>query len=204
MKEVLLAHENEIEKSDVLDRLNLKSGNYILLSAHREENIDLEENFMDLMNAVNDIAQNYQMPVIYSTHPRSKKFIEKRGFKFHPLVRSLEPFGFLDYNKLQKNAFCVLSDSGTLSEESAMLHFPGVLIRTSTERPEVLDKGTIVIGGIKSADVLAATELAVSMYKNNEPVVEASDYADTNVSVKVVKLIQSYTKIVNQTVWLKD
>ncbi|MBQ7582715.1 MAG: UDP-N-acetylglucosamine 2-epimerase (non-hydrolyzing) [Lachnospiraceae bacterium] len=204
MKEVLLAHENEIEKSDVLDRLNLKSGNYILLSAHREENIDLEENFMDLMNAVNDIAEKYQMPVIYSTHPRSKKFIEKRGFKFHPLVRSLEPFGFLDYNKLQKNAFCVLSDSGTLSEESAMLHFPGVLIRTSTERPEVLDKGTIVIGGIKSADVLAATELAVSMYKNNEPVVEASDYADTNVSVKVVKLIQSYTKIVNQTVWLKD
>ncbi|MCR5268119.1 MAG: UDP-N-acetylglucosamine 2-epimerase (non-hydrolyzing) [Lachnospiraceae bacterium] len=204
MKEVLLAHENEIEKSDVLDRLDLKSGNYILLSAHREENIDLEENFMDLMNAVNDIAEKYQMPVIYSTHPRSKKFIEKRGFKFHPLVRSLEPFGFLDYNKLQKNAFCVLSDSGTLSEESAMLHFPGVLIRTSTERPEVLDKGTIVIGGIKSADVLAATELAVSMYKNNEPVVEASDYADTNVSVKVVKLIQSYTKIVNQTVWLKD
>ncbi|MCR4684057.1 MAG: UDP-N-acetylglucosamine 2-epimerase (non-hydrolyzing) [Lachnospiraceae bacterium] len=203
MKEVLLAHMEKIQGSDVLSRLNLEAGRYILLSAHREENIDLEENFMDLMTAVNDIATTYQMPVIYSTHPRSKKFIEKRAFKFHPLVRSLEPFGFLDYNKLQKNAFCVLSDSGTLSEESAMLHFPGVLIRTSTERPEVLDKGTIVIGGIKSADVLASTELAVTMYQNNEPVVEASDYADTNVSVKVVKLIQSYTKIVNQTVWLK-
>ncbi|MBR4169505.1 MAG: UDP-N-acetylglucosamine 2-epimerase (non-hydrolyzing) [Lachnospiraceae bacterium] len=203
MKEVLLAHMEKIQGSDVLSRLNLEAGRYILLSAHREENIDLEENFMDLMTAVNDIATTYQMPVIYSTHPRSKKFIEKRAFKFHPLVRSLEPFGFLDYNKLQKNAFCVLSDSGTLSEESAMLHFPGVLIRTSTERPEVLDKGTIVIGGIKSADVLASTELAVTMYQNNEPVVEASDYADTNVSVKVVKLIQSYTKIVNETVWLK-
>ena len=184
MKEVLLAHMEKIQGSDVLSRLNLEAGRYILLSAHREENIDLEENFMDLMTAVNDIATTYQMPVIYSTHPRSKKFIEKRAFKFHPLVRSLEPFGFLDYNKLQKNAFCVLSDSGTLSEESAMLHFPGVLIRTSTERPEVLDKGTIVIGGIKSADVLASTELAVTMYQNNEPVVEASDYADTNVSVR--------------------
>ncbi len=203
MREVLNAHLNEIEKSDVLTRLDLKEKNYILLSAHREENIDLEDNFMDLMKSVNDIAEKYQMPVIYSTHPRSRKFIEMRNFQFHPLVRSLEPFGFLDYNKLQKNAYCVLSDSGTLSEESAMLSFPGVLIRTSTERPEVLDKGTVVIGGIKSADVIRAAELAVSMFEQGEPVAEVADYTDTNVSVKVVKLIQSYAKIVDQTVWLK-
>ncbi len=203
MKEVLLAHEKEIEASDVLQRLSLESGKYILLSAHREENIDIEENFMDLMQAVNGIAEHYQMPVIYSTHPRSKKVIDQRSFTFHPLVKSLQPFGFLDYNKLQKNAFCVLSDSGTLSEESAMLHFPGVLIRTSTERPEVLDKGSIVIGGIKAEDVLRATELAVAMQKNEPTPPEPADYADDNVSAKVVKLIMSYTKIVNETVWLK-
>ncbi|MCR4591325.1 MAG: UDP-N-acetylglucosamine 2-epimerase (non-hydrolyzing) [Lachnospiraceae bacterium] len=203
MKEVFNEHKEAIEASDVLERLSLKKGKYILLSAHREENIDIEENFMSLMNAVNAIAEEYQMPVIYSTHPRSRKFIEKRGFKFNPLVQSLEPFGYLDYNKLQKNAYCVLSDSGTLSEESAMLDFPGVLIRTSTERPEVLDKGTIVIGGIKEDDVKQALDLAVSMYENREETVEAADYADSNVSVKVIKLIQSYTKIVNETVWLK-
>ena len=203
MKEVFNAHKEAIEASDVLQRLSLEKGKYILLSAHREENIDLEENFMSLMNAVNAIAEEYDMPVIYSTHPRSRKFIEKRGFEFHPHVRSLEPFGYLDYNKLQMNAYCVLSDSGTLSEESAMLNFPGVLIRTSTERPEVLDKGTIVIGGIKEEDVKQALDLAVSMYENREETVEASDYADSNVSVKVIKLIQSYTKIVNETVWLK-
>ena len=158
---------------------------------------------MDLMNSINNIAEKYQMPVIYSTHPRSKKFIEQRGFKFHPLVQSMKPFGFMDYNQLQMNSFCVLSDSGTLSEESAMLNFPGVLIRTSTERPEVLDKGTVVIGGIKGNDVEQAMELAVSMKENNEQVVLPQDYVDTNVSVKVVKLIQSYTHIVNKTVWCK-
>ncbi len=203
MKEVLKRHRDAIEASDVLKRLSLEKGKYILLSAHREENIDIEENFMSLMNAVNAIAEEYKLPVIYSTHPRSRKYIEKRGFKFHPLVKSLTPFGYLDYNKLQKNAYCVLSDSGTLSEESAMLGFPGVLIRTSTERPEVLDKGTIVIGGIKEEDVKQALDLAVSMSENREETVEAADYADSNVSVKVVKLIQSYTKIVNETVWLK-
>lgn len=203
MKEVLGAHMDRIEASDVLKRLGLEAGKYILLSAHREENIDLEDNFMELMNSVNNIAEKYQMPVIYSTHPRSAKYIEKRGFKFHPLVRNLKPFGFMDYNKLQKNAYCVLSDSGTLSEESAMLNFPAVLIRTSTERPEVLDKGTIVVGGIKSRDVEQAVELAIAMFENGEPVVEAIDYADENVSVKVVKLIQSYTHIVNKTVWCK-
>lgn len=203
MREVLRDHIDQIEKSDVLERLNLEKNKYILLSAHREENIDNEENFMSLMSAINDIAEKYQMPVIYSTHPRSQKFIEKRNFKFHPLVQNLKPFGFMDYNKLQKNAYCVLSDSGTLSEESAMLGFAGVLIRTSTERPEVLDKGTVVIGGITDKTVEQALELAVSMRDNNEEVVMAEDYADTNVSVKVIKIIQSYTDIVNRTVWRK-
>lgn len=203
MPEVLAAHADGIEASDVLNQLNLQAGKYILLSAHREENIDDEENFMSLMTAVNRIAQKTQMPIIYSTHPRSKKYIEQRSFSFHPLVQSLPPFGFLDYNKLQKNAYCVLSDSGTLSEESAILNFPGVLIRTSTERPEVLDKGTVVIGGINGDEVEQAMELAVAMAQNNEPTVMPDDYHDQNVSVKVVKIIQSYTQIVNQTVWLK-
>ena len=203
MREVLRDHIGDIEKSDVLERLNLKKDNYILVSAHREENIDNEEHFMQLMTSINNIAEKYQMPVIYSTHPRSMKFIEKRNFKFHPLVQNLKPFGFNDYNKLQMNSHCVMSDSGTLSEESAMLGFAGVLIRTSTERPEVLDKGTVVIGGIESRDVEQAVELAIEMKKNNEEVVMAEDYADTNVSVKVVKLIQSYTEIVNKTVWGK-
>ncbi|NLG04595.1 MAG: UDP-N-acetylglucosamine 2-epimerase (non-hydrolyzing) [Clostridia bacterium] len=203
MREVLRDHMEEIKNSDVLERLHLKTRKYILVSAHREENIDLEDNFMDLMNAINAIAEKYQMPVIYSTHPRSMKYIEKRNFKFHPLVQNLKPFGFFDYNQLQMNAYCVLSDSGTLSEESAMMNFPGVLIRTSTERPEVLDKGSVVIGGIKGEEVEQATELAVAMYENKEEVVMAQDYADTNVSVKVIKIIQSYTEIVNKTVWGK-
>lgn len=203
MREVLRDHMDDIEKSDVLERLKLKKDNYILVSAHREENIDNEEHFMQLMTSINNIAEKYQMPVIYSTHPRSMKFIEKRNFKFHPLVQNLKPFGFNDYNKLQMNSHCVMSDSGTLSEESAMLGFAGVLIRTSTERPEVLDKGTVVVGGIESKDVEQAVELAIEMKKNNEEVVMAEDYADTNVSVKVIKLIQSYTEIVNKTVWGK-
>lgn len=203
MREVLKNHMDEINRSDVLTRMNLEPKKYILVSAHREENIDNEEHFMSLMTAINEIAEKYKMPIIYSTHPRSMKFIEKRNFKFHPLVQNPKPFGFFDYNKLQLNSYCVLSDSGTLSEESAMLNFPGILIRTSTERPEVLDKGTVVIGGIKGNDVAQAMDLAVSMYDNNEPTVMAEDYADTNVSVKVVKLIQSYAKIVNLTVWNK-
>lgn len=203
MTEVLKKYSDKIEESDVLEKLNLKKNKYILLSSHREENIDNEENFMSLMNAINDIAEKYQMPVIYSTHPRSQKFIEKRNFKFHHLVRSLKPFGFFDYNKLQKNAYCVLSDSGTLSEECAILGFTAVQIRTSTERPEVLDKGSIVIGGITDKTVEQALELAVSMRDNKEEIVVAEDYADTNVSVKVIKIIQSYTDIVNRTVWRK-
>ncbi len=203
MLEVLREHMDKIDASNVLEDLKLEKGKYILLSAHREENIDNEKNFMSLMNAINNIAERYNMPVIYSTHPRSKKFIEARNFKFHPLVKSLKPFGFLDYNKLQKNSFCVLSDSGTLSEESAMLGFVGILLRTSTERPEVLDKGTVVVGGITGNDVEQAIELAVSMRENAEKTYLATDYQDDNVSVKVVKIIQSYTKIINRFVWMK-
>ena len=203
MREVLNAHLDDIEKSDVLAKLGVESSKFILLSAHREENIDDEKHFLSLMRSINDVAEKYQMPVIYSTHPRSKKFIEKRAFCFHPLVKSLPPFGFFDYCKLQKNAYCVLSDSGTLSEESAMLGFPGVLIRTSTERPEVLDAGTIVIGGVIAEDVERALDMAVAMQQNGEPVAMPRDYEDTNVSIKVVKIIESYAKIVNETTWLK-
>lgn len=203
MREVLRDHAEKIEQSRVLETLGLTPRKYILLSAHREENIDNEAHFLSLMNAVNEIAEQYRMPIIYSTHPRSRSRIEKRGFCFHPLVQSLKPFGFLDYNKLQKNAYCVLSDSGTLSEESAMLGFPAVLVRTSTERPEVLDKGTVVVGGIRGEDVKQAMDLAVAMYENGEETVMAEDYVDTNVSVKVCKIIQSYAKIVNLTTWRK-
>lgn len=203
MREVLRDHMDAIERSDVLKRLGLKDRGYFLVSAHREENIDHPAKFMALMNSINHIAETYQMPVIYSTHPRSRKFIEQRQFQFHPLVQNLKPFGFFDYNQLQKHSYCVLSDSGTLSEESAMLGFTGVLIRTSTERPEVLDKGTVVIGGVYSRDVEQAVQLAVAMDGNHEERVMAEDYADTNVSVKICKLIQSYTHIVNKTIWDK-
>jgi len=203
MAEVINAHREGIDASDVLDRMGLAPGGYILLSAHREENIDDEVNFLSLMNAVNRIAETRGLPIIYSTHPRSKKFIEKRGFVFHPLVRSLPPFGFLDYNKLQLNAWCVLSDSGTLSEESALLYFPAVLIRTSTERPEALDAGSIVIGGINGADVEQAMELAVTLHNNGEALGLPRDYSDLNVSNKVIRIIQSYAKIVDITTWGK-
>ena len=188
MREVLSQYEKKIDSSNILEELNLEKGKYIMLSAHREENIDNEDNFMSLMGAVNNIAEHHQMPVIYSTHPRSKKFIDARGFNFHPLVKSMKPFGFLDYNKLQKNSFCVLSDSGTLSEESAMLGFTGILLRTSTERPEVLDKGSIVVGGITGKDVEQAIELAAAMRNNNQKQLLPPDYIDDNVSVKVVKI----------------
>jgi UDP-N-acetylglucosamine 2-epimerase (non-hydrolysing) len=203
MAEVLDRYRDQIENSKVLDELGLEKEKYILVSAHREENIDNEENFVSLMNAINHIADRYQMPIIYSTHPRSWKRIEERGFSFHSLVRQLKPFGFFDYNKLQLNSFCTLSDSGTLSEESAILGFPGVLIRTSTERPEVLDKGSIVIGGITEKDIVQAVELSRAMWENREPALLASNYSDKNVSVKVVKIIQSYSKIVDKVVWGK-
>jgi len=203
MHEVLANYRDKIHASDVLVRLGLTEGQYILVSAHREENIDHEDNFLSLMNGLNYIAETYEVPVIYSTHPRSKKFIEKRGFAFHPLIRGMEPFGFLDYVKLQSMALCVLSDSGTLSEESAMLGFPGVLIRTSTERPEALDSGTVVVGGITGEGIAQATAVAIEMKANGAMGTLPTDYADINVSTKVVKIIQSYTHIVNKNVWMK-
>ena len=201
--EVIYKNRERIKASPVLDQFGLTKANYILVSAHREENIDNEKNFFSLMNALNNIAETYQMPVIYSTHPRSWKRIGERGFKFNPLIRQLKPFGFFDYNKLQLNSFCVLSDSGTLSEESAILGFPAVLIRTSTERPEVLDKGTVVIGGINAHEIAQAVELTQAMFQNWEPTVLAPDYTDSNVSVKIVKLILSYAKLIDQYVWRK-
>ena len=204
MAEVLHKNMDKIKDSKVLDELDLELGKYILVSAHREENIDNEENFFSLMNALNYIAETYQLPIIYSTHPRSWKMIEERGFKFDSLIRQLKPFGFFDYNKLQLNAFCVLSDSGTLSEESAILGFPAVLIRTSTERPEVLDKGTIVIGGITKEDIAQAVELSRAMLENKQETALPNDYFDENVSRKVVKIIQSYTKIIDKVVWRKE
>lgn len=208
MAEVLSRNWVKIQGSQVLGTLLLEPRKYILLSAHREENIDNEANFLNLMNAINVMAEQYQMPVIYSTHPRSRKYIETRGFKFHPLVRSLKPFGFSDYNHLQMNAFCVVSDSGTLPEESAYfnakgLPFPAVCIRTSTERPEAIDKGNFVLGGISGEQVLQSVEMAVKMRENGDVAVPVPDYADENVSTKVVKLIQSYTGIVDRVVWRK-
>jgi UDP-N-acetylglucosamine 2-epimerase (non-hydrolysing) len=203
MTEVLEKYKDKINTSNVLNTLGLEKGKYILVSAHREENIDNENNFFSLMSAINEIADNYQMPVIYSTHPRSKKMIDRRNFKFHSLIRDLKPFGFFDYNSLQLNAYCVLSDSGTLPEEASILGFPAVSIRTSTERPEALDKGVIIIGGINKCDVLQSVELCRTMWKNKELILPVTDYMDTNVSAKVIKIIQSYTKIVNKVIWNK-
>jgi UDP-N-acetylglucosamine 2-epimerase (non-hydrolysing) len=203
MPEILQESKEAIANSTVLDTLNLEKNNYILVSAHREENIDNETNFMSLMTAINDIAETYKMPVIYSIHPRTQSMLEKRDFKLHPLVQSLRPFGFFDYNKLQMESFCVLSDSGTLAEESSILGFNGISLRTSTERPEVLDKGSFVIGGITTEQILQAIELTSAMKGRNEEVLVAENYQDTNVSVKVVKLIQSYTKMVDKVIWGK-
>lgn len=203
MTEVLHAYRKKIDASTILNQLKLKQGQYLVVSAHREENVDRKSAFLPLMNAVNAAAQTYQLPVIFSVHPRSRKQIEQQGFTFDPLVRCLEPFGFLDYCKLQKNAFCVLSDSGTLSEESAILGFPGVLLRTSTERPEALDKGSVIIAGTNENDILQAVDLAAAMRVNHETFTPVTDYTDANVSSKVVRMIQSYTKIINQNVWKK-
>jgi len=203
MAEVLTANLDKIENSTVLEVLGLQKAKYILLSAHREENIDHEQNFFALMNAVNTMAKTYDMPVIYSTHPRSAKFIEQRKVHFHPKVRSLEPFGFCDYNHLQQHAFCVVSDSGTIAEEASYFHFPAVSVRTSTERPEAFDKGNLILGGISAEDVLQAVGMAVAMHENDDLGVEVPDYSDINTSMKVVKLIQSYTGIVNRMVWRK-
>ena len=203
MAEVLDKCKEKIEASNVLEELRLEAGKYILLSAHREENIDIESNFISLMTAVNAMAENYDMPILYSCHPRSKKFIEARGFKFDERVIQHKPLGFFDYNKLQQNAFCVVSDSGTIPEEAAYFKFPAVSIRTSTERPEALDKGVFTIGSITTEQVLQAVDLAVSMHANDDDAVDVPAYVDNNVSTKVIKIIQSYTGIINRMVWRK-
>ena len=208
MAEVLFANQDRIDQSDVLSRLGLENGKYILLSAHREENIDTEENFFSLMNAVNAMAEKYDMPILYSCHPRSAKFIEKRGFVFDQRVKQNKPLGFHDYNPLQMNAFAVVSDSGTLPEESSYFlsigkPIPAVCIRTSTERPEAMDKGNFVLAGITTEQVLQAVDTAVEMNRNGDLGVPTPDYTDRNVSDKVVKFIQSYTGIVNKMVWRK-
>ena len=209
MAEVL--HENlaEIEASDVHSRLGLTKGKYILLSAHREENIDTEKNFLSLFNAINAMAQRYDMPILYSCHPRSRKRLEASGFQLDKRVIQHEPLGFHDYNCLQMNAFCVVSDSGTLPEESSFFtsvghSFPAVCIRTSTERPEALDKGCFFISGIDEKGLLQAVECAVDMNSNHDDGIPVPNYTDENVSTKVVKIIQSYVGIVNKMVWRKD
>ena len=204
MPEVLNNYMDRIDGSKILTTLKLEKDKYILVSAHREENLDIGENFLNLVDSLNSVAEEFKLPIIYSTHPRSWKKIEEKKIKFNHLIRKLKPFGFIDYNKLQQNAFCVLSDSGTLSEESVILNFPAVLIRTSTERPEVLDKGSIIIGGIKSKDVIQSIYSSVEMFKamDNKNILPV-DYQDTNISMKVVKIIQSYTKIVNRNIWNK-
>lgn len=208
MAEVLHANLPEIEASDILEKLNLEKGRYILLSAHREENIDTEKNFFSLMNAVNAMAEKYDMPILYSCHPRSKKYIEARGFVFDPRVIQHEPMGFHDYNHLQMNAYAVVSDSGTLPEESSFFlsvehPFPAVCIRTSTERPEALDKGNFVLAGITTEQVLQAVDTAVEMNRNGDYGIPVPNYTEENVSTKVVKLIQSYTGVVDKMVWRK-
>ena len=202
MAEVLHEHAAAIAASPVLAELGLEAGRYLLVSAHREENVDSEENFRRLVDALSGVAETFGLPVVYSTHPRTAKRIEERGVVFHPLVRSLPPFGFMAYNRLQQGAFCVLSDSGTLSEESAILGFPAVLIRTSTERPEVLDRGSMIVGGIDREGLILAIR-TVRHWRESAPPPCPVDYLDLNVSQKVVNLIISFTPIINQVIWGK-
>ena len=209
MAEVLHQNLAEIEASDIHKRLGLEKGKYILLSAHREENIDTEKNFMSLFTAINKMAEKYDMPILYSCHPRSRKRIQDSGFKLDPRVIQHEPLGFHDYNCLQMNAFAVVSDSGTLPEESSFFTsvghpFPAICIRTSTERPEALDKACFVLSGIDTKGLLQAVELAVQLTKDGQHGTPVPDYTDENVSTKVVKIIQSYTGVVNKMVWRKE
>ena len=209
MAEVLHENLSDIEASDVHARLGLEKGKYILLSAHREENIDTEKNFISLFTAINKMAEKYDMPILYSCHPRSRNRLEASGFQLDPRVIRQEPLGFHDYNCLQMNAFAVVSDSGTLPEESSFFTsigrpFPAVCIRTSTERPEALDKGCFVLAGINEHDLLQAVDVAVEMNKEGDHGLPVPNYVDENVSTKIVKLIQSYTGVVNKMVWRKE
>ena len=208
MAEVLHDNLAEIEASDIHKRLGLEKGKYILLSAHREENIDTEKNFLSLFNAINKMAEKYDMPILYSCHPRSKKRLEASGFKLDPRVIQHEPLGFHDYNCLQMNAFAVVSDSGTLPEESSFFTsvghpFSAICIRTSTERPEALDKGCFVLSGIDTVGLLQSVDVAVALIKDGHPGIPVPDYVDENVSTKVVRIIQSYVGVVNKMVWRK-
>lgn len=208
MAEVLHQNLEEIKKSDILEKLKLEPKKYILLSAHREENIDTEKNFLSLFTAINKLAEKYDMPILYSCHPRSKKRLEQSGFKLDKRVIQHEPLGFHDYNHLQMNAFCVVSDSGTLPEESSFFTsvgnpFPAVCIRTSTERPEALDKACFILAGIDEKSLLQAVTTAIDMNENGDIGTPVPNYTDENVSTKVVKIIQSYTGVVNKMVWRK-
>jgi UDP-N-acetylglucosamine 2-epimerase (non-hydrolysing) len=208
MAEVLHENLEDIRNSDVHERLGLEKGKYILLSAHREENIDTEKNFLSLFTAINKMAQKYDMPILYSCHPRSRNRLDASGFQLDPRVIRQEPLGFHDYNCLQMNAFAVVSDSGTLPEESSFFtsvghSFPAVCIRTSTERPEALDKGCFILAGINEHDLLQAVDVAVEMVRNEDNGIPVPNYTDQNVSTKIVKLIQSYTGVVNKMVWRK-
>ena len=209
MAEVLHNNLAEIEASDIHKRLGLEKGKYILLSAHREENIDTEKNFMSLFTAINKMAEKYDIPILYSCHPRSRKRLEASGFQLDKRVIQHDPLGFHDYNCLQMNAFCVVSDSGTLPEESSFFTsqghpFPAVCIRTSTERPEALDKGCFVLSGIDTKGLLQSVDVAVELIKNGQPGIPVPDYVDENVSTKVVRIIQSYVGVVNKMVWRKE
>ena len=203
MTEILEINKEKIENSNILEKLNLKPNKYILLSTHREENVDKEETFNNLIESINEVAEVYKLPIIFSVHPRTQKKLKERKVKFNSLVQEMKPFGFFDYCNLQKNSFCVLSDSGTLSEESAILEFPAISIRTSTERPEVIDKGNIILAGIKKDEVLSSLEIATEMFKTDNKKVKPYDYLDNNVSDKVIKVIRSYTDIVDRVIWGK-
>lgn len=202
MTEVLNKFSKKINCSDVCSRLNLKKEKYFVVSLHREENLDIKDNFHTVCNSLNQVAEKYQMPIIFSTHPRTKKRIEAEEIQFNPLIKNLDPLGFIDYNALQLNSFCVLSDSGTITEESSIMHFPAVSIRTSTERPEGLDAGTIVLSGINEAGLLSAIEIATKTRPDSSEILVA-DYQDLNVSDKTLRLISSYTEIVNHRTWSK-
>lgn len=197
LPEVFKQHRSTMNASNILDQLHLTPKKYFLVSAHREENIDIEDHFMSLMTALNQVAESYQLPIIFSTHPRTKNIIAKHHFKFHSLIQNVTPFGFMDYNKLQQEAYCVLSDSGTLSEEASFLRFPAVSIRTSTERPEGLDKGSMILGGITSASIVNSINLACSLCSKNN-FTSPVDYIDTNVSTRVAQIIQSYASILQK------
>lgn len=202
LREVLNVHSEQINSSSILSQLELEKGKYFVVSAHREENIDLNNNIITIAKSLNAVAEKYKIPIIFSTHPRTQKKIDQENIVFNPLIRVLKPFGFFDYVHLQSNAYCVLSDSGTISEESAMMKFPAISIRTSTERPEAVDAGSIVLGGINEKDILNSIELCLATFNTREQQIPL-EYNIHNVSNRIVRIIQSYTSIVNRVIWNK-